>query len=57
MAKQRKEYKYNPTDFKKDVAIGILLPFGKLHGLFKQSYTTEEQSISNLKKSIINSKR
>jgi len=56
MAKQRKEYKYNPTDFKKDVAIGILLPFGKLHGLFKQSYTTEEQSISNLKNLLLTRK-
>ena len=56
MAKQRKEYKYNPVDFKKDVAIGILLPFGKLHGLFKQSYTTEEQSISNLKNLLLTRK-
>ena len=55
MAK-RKEYRYNPVDFKKDVAIGILLPFGKLHGLFKQSYTTEEQTISNLKNLLLTRK-
>tara|TARA_R110000796_G_scaffold121098_1_gene235230 strand:+ start:45 stop:482 length:438 start_codon:yes stop_codon:yes gene_type:complete len=55
MAK-RKEYRYNPVDFKKDVAIGITLPFGKLNGLFKQSYTTEEQSISNLKNLLLTRK-
>jgi phage baseplate assembly protein W len=55
MAK-RKEYRYNPVDFKKDVAIGIVLPFGKINGLFKQSYTTEEQSISNLKNLLLTRK-
>jgi phage baseplate assembly protein W len=55
MAK-RKEYRYNPVDFKKDVAIGIALPFGKINGLFKQSYTTEEQSISNLKNLLLTRK-
>ena len=55
MAK-RKEYRYNPVDFKKDVAIGITLPFGKINGLFKQSYTTEEQSISNLKNLLLTRK-
>ena len=34
MAKQRKEYFYNPIDFNKDVAVGIKLPFGKKNGLF-----------------------
>lgn len=55
MAK-RKEYRYNPVDFKKDVAIGITLPFGKINGLFTQSYTTEEQSISNLKNLLLTRK-
>ena len=56
MAKQRKEFKFNPIDFKKDVAVGILLPFGKNKGLFTQSYTTEEQAVSNLKNLLLTRK-
>lgn len=56
MAKERKEYFYNPIDFKKDVAVGIKLPFGKPNGLFTQSYTTEEQAISNLKNLLLTRK-
>lgn len=56
MAKQRKEYFYNPIDFKPDVAVGIKLPFGKKSGLFVQSYTTEEQAISNLKNLLLTKK-
>tara|TARA_B100001057_G_scaffold493084_1_gene586857 strand:+ start:1182 stop:1619 length:438 start_codon:yes stop_codon:yes gene_type:complete len=56
MAKQRKEYFYNPIDFNKDVAVGIKLPFGKKNGLFSQSYTTEEQAISNLKNLLLTRK-
>ena len=53
---QRKENFYNPLDFEKDVAIGITLPFGKNKGLFSLSYTTEEQSISNLKNLLLTRK-
>jgi len=53
---QRKEYFHNPLDFEKDVAIGITLPFGKNKGLFSLSYTTEEQSISNLKNLLLTRK-
>ena len=56
MAKQRKEYNYNPLDFKKDVAVGVTLPFGKINGLFNLSYSTEEQSISNLKNLLLTRK-
>ena len=56
MAKQRKEYFYNPIDFEPDVAVGIKLPFGKPNGLFSQSYTTEEQAVSNLKNLILTRK-
>jgi len=56
MAKQRKEYFYNPIDFDKDVAVGIKLPFGKKNGLFSLSYTTEEQAISNLKNLLLTRK-
>jgi phage baseplate assembly protein W len=56
MAKQRKEYRYNPIDFKKDVAVGVMLPFGKNSGLFSLSYSTEEQSVSNLKNLLLTKK-
>ena len=56
MAKERKEYFYNPIDFKKDVAVGIKLPFGKPNGLFTLSYTTEEQAVSNLKNLLLTKK-
>lgn len=56
MAKQRKEYKYNPIDFKKDVAVGVMLPFGKTKGLFSLSYSTEEQAVSNLKNLLLTRK-
>lgn len=56
MAKQRKEYFYNPIDFNPDVAVGIKLPFGKPHGLFTQSYTTEDQAVSNLKNLLLTKK-
>ena len=56
MAKQRKEYFYNPIDFEPDIAVGIKLPFGKPNGLFSQSYTTEEQAVSNLKNLLLTRK-
>ncbi len=56
MAKERKEFFYNPIDFKKDVAVGVKLPFGKPNGLFAQSFTTEEQAVSNLKNLLLTRK-
>lgn len=56
MAKQRKEYFYNPIDFDKNVAVGVKLPFGKPNGLFTQSFTTEEQAVSNLKNLLLTRK-
>ena len=56
MAKERKEYFYNPIDFNNDVAVGVKLPFGKPNGLFSQSYTTEEQAVSNLKNLLLTRK-
>ena len=44
------EVKYSTIDLLPDVAVGIKLPMiGKLGNLFDQSYSTEEQAISNLK--------
>ena len=56
MAKERKEFFYNPIDFKPDVAVGVKLPFGKPKGLFAQSFTTEEQAVSNLKNLLLTRK-
>jgi phage baseplate assembly protein W len=51
----RREWKINPLDLKKNVAIGVMLPLGG-EPLFKLSYTTEEQSISNLKNLLLTRK-
>lgn len=53
---ERKEYFYNPIDLEKDIAVGIQLPFGKNKGLFSLSYTTEQQSVSNLKNLLLTRK-
>jgi phage baseplate assembly protein W len=53
---RRSEYFYNPIDLDKDVAVGIKLPFGKESGLFKLSYTTEDQAVSNLKNLLLTKK-
>jgi len=51
----RKEWKINPIDLKKNVAVGVTLPFGGA-GVFQSSYTTEEQAISNLKNLVLTRK-
>jgi phage baseplate assembly protein W len=51
----RKEYKIHPLDLKRNKAIGVMLPLGG-RPLFKSSYTTEEQAISNLKNLILTRK-
>jgi len=56
MAKQRTERNFEPLDLQPDVAIGVTLPYGKKGGLFQLSYTTEEQSVSNLKSLLLTRK-
>ena len=51
----RKEYRRNPLDLKPNKAIGVQLPLGG-DPLFKLSYTTEEQALSNLKNLILTRK-
>lgn len=53
---ERKVYRYNVDDLDDDRAIGILLPITKVDGKFSQSYTTQEQAISNLKNLILTAK-
>lgn len=46
--------KINPIDLLQDVAVGIMLPMTDTTGtLFKLSYTTQEQAISNLKNLLL----
>lgn len=48
--------KINPIDLEPDVAVGIMLPMISENGtLFKLSYTTQEQAISNLKNLLLTS--
>jgi len=48
--------KINPIDLEPDVAVGIMLPMTSENGsLFKLSYTTQEQAISNLKNLLLTS--
>jgi phage baseplate assembly protein W len=54
--RNRPQFSINPIDSNRDVAVGILLPFGTDKGLFKQSYTTEQQAISNLKSLLLTRK-
>ena len=51
----RREWKINPLDLKKNTAIGVMLPLSG-EPLFKLSYTTEEQSLSNLKNLLLTRK-
>lgn len=51
----RREWKINPIDLKKNIAVGVKLPFGG-SGIFQLSYTTEEQAISNLKNLVLTRK-
>lgn len=46
--------KINPIDLQPDVAVGIMLPMTSEDGtLFKLSYTTQEQVVSNLKNLLL----
>lgn len=52
---QRKEFRVHPLDLKRNTAIGVMLPMGG-DPLFKLSYTTEEQALSNLKNLLLTRK-
>ena len=47
MIKRREEFRKNVIDDKKNVAVGISLPFGE-KPLFRKNYTTKEQVQTNL---------
>lgn len=53
---RREEYRYNTLDLDDDVALGILLPLTGPNQLFRQSYTSEDQAISNLKSLLLTAK-
>lgn len=46
--KRREVIQLAPIDTKRNVAVGVALPMGGTP-IFKSTYTTEEQSVSNLK--------
>ena len=51
----RTQYRYNPIDLKPNKAVGVMLSLGGRQ-MFKLSYTTEEQAISNLKNLLLTRK-
>ena len=51
----RRQFRISPLDLKKNTAVGVMLPLGG-SPIFKLSYTTEEQSISNLKNLLLTRK-
>ena len=51
------EQRYNPIDLLPDVAVGIKIPMVRTDGvLFDQSYSTEDQVISNVKNLVLTRK-
>ena len=52
---QRLQYRINPIDLKPFKAVGVMLPLGG-SPMFKSSYTTEQQAISNLKNLLLTTK-
>lgn len=52
---QRLQYRINPIDLKPNKAVGVMLPLGG-SPMFKSSYTTEQQAISNLKNLLLTTK-
>ena len=52
---QRLQYRINPIDLKPNKAVGVMLPLGG-SPMFKLSYTTEQQAISNLKNLLLTTK-
>jgi phage baseplate assembly protein W len=55
MARERVSKKINPLDLQKNVAIGIPLPLGGTP-IFRSTYTTEDQALSNLKNLLLTRK-
>lgn len=51
----RNVYRYNPIDLKPNKAVGVMLPLGG-NPMFKLSYTTEKQAVSNLKNLLLTRK-
>ena len=52
---RRLQYTINPIDLKPNKAVGVMLPLGG-RPMFKLSYTTEQQAISNLKNLLLTTK-
>jgi len=52
---RRLQYTINPIDLKPSKAVGVMLPMGG-KPMFKLSYTTEQQAISNLKNLLLTTK-
>ena len=52
---QRLQYRINPIDLTPNKAVGVMLPLGG-SPMFKSSYTTEQQAISNLKNLLLTTK-
>jgi phage baseplate assembly protein W len=52
---RRTQYRINPIDLKKNTAVGVKLPMGG-SPIFKSSYTTEDQALSNLKNLLLTRK-
>lgn len=52
---RRTQYRINPIDLKKNIAVGVKLPMGG-SPIFKSSYTTEDQALSNLKNLLLTRK-
>lgn len=52
---RRLQYRINPIDLKPNKAVGVMLPLGG-NPMFKLSYTTEQQAISNLKNLLLTTK-
>lgn len=52
---RRLQYRYEPIDLKPNKAVGVMLPLGG-NPMFKLSYTTEKQAISNLKNLLLTTK-
>ena len=51
----RRQFRISPIDLKRNTAVGVMLPLGGTP-MFKLSYTTEEQSLSNLKNLLLTRK-
>lgn len=55
MSRKREEKKYHPLDLQKNIGVGIPLPLGGTP-IFANTFTTEEQALSNLKNLLLTRK-